>query len=64
MWIGQTPVATQAHHGKGSLTVIGFGSRFADADMGVTGDVVPDAELHKVFDLQFALLRYIIYRKR
>jgi hypothetical protein len=39
---------------------IGFGSRFADPSMGVTGDIVPDAELRKVFDLRFALLRAII----
>ena len=39
---------------------LGFGSRFADSNMGTTGDVVPNPELRQVFDLQFALLRAII----
>ncbi len=54
------PVAARVRHGKGTVTVIGFGSRFADAYMGVTGDVVPDDELRKVFDLQFAILKAIV----
>jgi len=28
--------------------------------MGVTGDVVPDDELRKVFDVQFAIFRDIV----
>jgi len=54
------PVAARVRHGKGTVTVIGFGSRFADAYMGVTGDVVPDDGLRKVFDLQFAILKAIV----
>ncbi len=54
------PVAATARHGQGSVTVVGFGSRWADARMGVTGDVVPDAELRRVFDLEFTLLRGIL----
>ncbi|MCP4608519.1 MAG: hypothetical protein GY845_07385 [Planctomycetes bacterium] len=54
------PVIARAHHGKGAVTVVGFGNRFADAYMGVTGDVVPDDELRKVFDVQFAIFRDII----
>ena len=42
---------------------LSFGSRFSDPFMGVTGDVEPDAELRKVFDLQFALLRALIENK-
>jgi hypothetical protein len=42
------------------VIALGFGSRFGDAQMGVTGDVVPDEKLRNVFDLQFALLRAII----
>jgi hypothetical protein len=54
------PVGAVARRGKGAGVAIGFGSRFADPSMGVTGDVVPDAELRKVFDLQFALLRAVL----
>ncbi len=54
------PVAATVRHGQGSVTVVGFGSRWADARMGVTGDVVPDAELRRVFDLEFMLLRDIL----
>ena len=54
------PIAATVRHGKGTVTVIGFGSRFADAYMGVTGDVVPDDELRKVFDVQFLMLKTII----
>jgi len=60
MWAANVPVAARVRHGKGTVTVIGFGSRFADAYMGVTGDVVPDEELRKVFDLQFLILKAII----
>jgi len=54
------PVAATARHGKGTVTVIGFGSRFTDPQMGVTGDVVPSPDLRKVYDFQFALLRAIV----
>jgi hypothetical protein len=58
--LGQTPVAATVRHGRGAVTVLGFGSRFTDAQMGVTGDVIPDAELRQVFELQFRLLRWIL----
>jgi hypothetical protein len=58
--IGQTPVAATINHGQGTVTVIGFGSRFTDARMGGTGDVVPDERLRAVFELQFTLLRSIL----
>jgi hypothetical protein len=54
------PVIARASYGKGTVTVVGFSSRFADAYMGVTGDVVPDDELRKVFDVQFAILRDVV----
>jgi hypothetical protein len=54
------PVGAVARHGKGAVVALGFGSRFSDPHMGVTGDVEPDADLRKVFDLQFALLRAIV----
>jgi hypothetical protein len=60
MWVANTPIAARVRHGEGTVTVIGFGSRFADAYMGVIGDVVPGDELRKVFDLQFAMLRSIV----
>ena len=56
-----TPVAATVRYGQGSVTAVGFGSRFADTRMGVTGDVVPDAELRRVFDLEFMLLREILF---
>jgi hypothetical protein len=58
--IAGTPVAATVKHGQGTVTVIGFGSRFADRQMGVTGDVVPDASLQDVFELEFTLLRSIL----
>ncbi len=54
------PLAATVRHGQGSVTVVGFASRLADARMGVTGDVVPDAELRRVYDLEFTLLKDII----
>jgi hypothetical protein len=44
----------------GTVTVIGFATRFADFNMGVTGDLVPDAELRKVYELEYQLLRGIV----
>ena len=43
--------------GKGSVTVIGFASRFTDGNMGVTGDTIPDAALRKVYDLPGGVTR-------
>ena len=58
--IGAAPVAATATHGQGAVTVVGFASRFTDRQMGVTGDVTPDAQLRSVYDLQFSLLRSIL----
>jgi hypothetical protein len=60
--VTNVPVIARARHGKGMITVVGSGSRFADVYMGVTGDVVPDDELRKVFDVQFAIFRDILSR--
>jgi len=57
------PVGTTAAVGNGTVTVIGFSSRFSDRKMGVTGDVVPDEKLRKVFDLQYGILRAIVEGK-
>jgi len=58
--VTNVPVIARATYGRGTVTVVGFGSRFADAYMGVTGDVVPDDELRKVFDVQFAVLKDVV----
>lgn len=57
------PVAASVRYGKGTVTVVGFGSRFVDTSMGATGDVVPDALLQKVYDLEFCLVRAIVEDK-
>ena len=44
----------------GSITVLTFGARFSDGQMGVTGDVVPDGDLQKVYQWQFELLHAIV----
>jgi len=58
--IGDRPVAATARFGAGTITVVGFGARFTDARMGVTGDVMPDATLRNVYELEFQLLRTLI----
>ena len=58
--IGNTPVAAAVEHGRGTVTIVGFGSRFADNQMGVTGDVIPDAQLRQVYELEFSLLRSLL----
>jgi hypothetical protein len=58
--IGTRPVAATAHFGAGTVTVVGFGTRFSDAKMGVIGDVIPDASLRNVYELEFQLLRAIL----
>ncbi|HON90972.1 MAG: hypothetical protein KBI32_07610 [Phycisphaerae bacterium] len=57
--LGGVPVAATASRGRGAVTAIGFGSRFSDPRMGVTGDVVPNQQLRTVYDLQFRLLEFI-----
>jgi len=44
-WATQT-VGAVARHGK-DRGGLGFGSRFADPNMGTTGDVVPNADLRR-----------------
>ena len=46
--------------GDGAVYVVGFGTRFNDFNMGVTGDTIPDPEMRKVYDLEYALLRWIV----
>jgi hypothetical protein len=54
------PVVTTTHVGKGSVTVIGCGSRFNDPNMGMTGDIEPGEELRRVYDVQYAILRHVM----
>ena len=54
------PVAAVARLGDGAVIVLGFGTRFVDANMGVVGDVVPDERLRKVYDFEFELLEAIV----
>ena len=54
------PVAATVRIGRGTVTVVGFGDRFSDAHMGVTGDVEPGEELMTVYDAEFGLVRGII----
>ncbi len=60
LWVANIPIAARVRHGKGTVTVIGFGSRFADSFMGVTGDIVPNQQLRTVFELQFQLIKDIV----
>ena len=60
VYLQDRPVAATVLYGKGAVTVVGFGSRFSDMVMGVTGDVVPDENLKRVFDLEYAILRRVI----
>jgi hypothetical protein len=55
-------VGATTQYKQGQVAVIGFGSRFTDAEMGFNGDVIPDEHLRHVFDLQFSLLRALIQR--
>jgi len=54
------PVAATAYVGEGTVTAVGFGARFADLKMGVIGDVIPDAALRNVYELEFRLIRALV----
>jgi hypothetical protein len=62
-WIDEKPVAARCTLGAGSVTVIGFGSRFSDPNMGAIGDVIPDEALKAVYAVQFSMLREMIENK-
>ncbi|MBN2450601.1 MAG: hypothetical protein JXR77_09440 [Lentisphaeria bacterium] len=66
-WIGtdarRTAVGCRTTHGAGSVTVVGFGYRFCDQQMGVTGDVVPNEALSKVHAVEFGLFRALVEGK-
>ncbi len=58
--IAGRPVAATAEFGAGTVTLIGFGAQFADLNMGVTGDTIPNAAMRNLYELQFQLLRSIL----
>ncbi len=51
------PAATRLSYGKGSVTVIGFGSLFNDAAMGFHWLAEPDQDVLKRYESLYALLR-------
>jgi hypothetical protein len=53
-------VLSIAKEGKGILAVMTFSNSFADNEMGMTESVVPDEQLLRRFDLEFAILRGLI----
>jgi len=59
-FMNDKPVGATSKFGKGTVTVIGFGLRFNDLNMGVTGDVVPDEKLREVYEVEYRLLRMLI----
>ena len=58
--INNIPIGVSMNFGNGTVTVISFGSKFSDASMGITGDVVPNIEQRKIFDLEFNIIKKII----
>jgi len=61
--VAEKTVGAWTRHGDGAVYVIGFGTRFSDLNMGVTGDTMPDDEMRKVYDLEYTLLRWIVERR-
>ena len=53
-------VAAVVRKGRGAVVAVGFGSRFSDAEMGGSPDIVPNPEQRKAFEFEFALLRQIV----
>jgi len=58
--LGGKPVAAVARRGRGTVTAVGFASRFNDVNMGVVTDLVPDEAMRGVYELEYALLRGVI----
>jgi len=54
---GQRVVAARATYGKGSVTVVGFGSLFNDQSMGESWAAEPDAAMLERYSVLYALLR-------
>lgn len=68
-WVDGKPVGASISVGNqgGSVTVIGYGPRFREDQMGGTGDIEPDTSsdktLSQVFGWQYALFRGIVEGK-
>jgi hypothetical protein len=58
--VGPVVAAAWRRYGRGTVTVLGFATRFSDANMGVTDQDVPADPIRRVFDFEYALLRAII----
>ena len=54
---GNATVAARTEFGQGTVTAIGFGSLFNDANMGFHWLADPDEELLQRYDMLYALLR-------
>ncbi len=59
-WIDGQAVGAWRKIDRGIVIVIGYGDRLCDRQMGITGDVEPDAELRKVYEWEYALLRAVV----
>ena len=55
--IGETPVAAQVRHGRGLVTVVGFGSLFNDTAMGTHWLPPPEQETLQRYEILYGLLR-------
>jgi hypothetical protein len=68
-WVDGKPVGASISVGNqgGSVTVVGYGARFRDDQMGGTGDSEPDKSADKtllqVYDWEYALFRAIVQGK-
>jgi len=63
LYVSGKVAGSVASYGEGKVYVLGCGDRFSDAKMGVTGDTIPDAEMRKVYDVEYALFRWILEGK-
>jgi len=59
-WVGDTPVAARATHGKGSVMAVGFGSLWNDGNMGEHWMLEPDPETALRFDVLFSVVRALL----
>lgn len=58
--VGNVTAAAWRRYGNGTVTVLGFGTRFSDSNMGVTDQEVPEEAILRVFRSEYALFRGII----
>ena len=60
---GDTPVAAQVVYGQGTVTAIGFGALFNDANMGFHWLPEPEEEILARYEVLYALLRAALPRE-